>query len=115
MQIFRIYLVALIVVLYSYTALVVLNHGLGLYPVFFGDIAEMAWPGQFNLDFLMFLTLSGLWLAWRHHFSAGGIILGILGTLMGMAILAPYLIWAGMKAHGDVKVLLLGEERATAS
>jgi hypothetical protein len=115
MQIFRIYLVVLIVVLYSYTALVVLNHGLGLYPIFFGDIAEMAWPGQFNLDFLMFLTLSGLWLAWRHHFSAGGIILGILGTLMGMAILAPYLIWAGVKANGDVKVFFLGEERAAAS
>ncbi|GGD05302.1 hypothetical protein [Pyruvatibacter mobilis] len=115
MQAFRIYLVLLIVVLFSYTAVVAVNHGLGLYQIFFGDIAAMGWPGQFNLDFLMFLTLSGLWLAWRHHFSPGGIVLGIIGTLFGMAILAPYLLWASIKANGDIKVLFLGEQRAAAS
>jgi hypothetical protein len=43
-------------------------------------MAAMTWPGQFNFDFLCFLTLSGLWLAWRHHFSLGGACIGCAGS-----------------------------------
>jgi hypothetical protein len=42
----------------GYTVIVINNHGIGLLPVFFGDMAEMGWPGQFNLDFMCFLALS---------------------------------------------------------
>jgi len=69
---FRILLVVLFAGVCGYTVVVVSDHGLGLFPVFFGDIAKLGWPGQFNLDFLGFLVLSGFWLAWRHHFSPGG-------------------------------------------
>ena len=72
----------------------------------------MTWPGQFNFDFMCFLILSGLWLAWRHHFSVGGIALGVVGVFGGIMLLASYLLIAGYKANGDVKILLLGKARA---
>lgn len=56
-------------------------------------MAAMTWPGQFNADFMTFLSLSGLWIAWRHHFSAGGMALGF-------------------RTQGDVKALLFGVRRA---
>jgi len=65
-------------VIAGYTSVVVARHGLGLLPIFFGDMATMTWPGQFNLDFLSLLTLSGLWVAWRHRYSAAGLVLGLL-------------------------------------
>ena len=68
MRAFRAYLAVLIVCLGAYTLLVGLAHGWNLLPVFLGDMAAMTWPGQFNADFMTFLSLSGLWIAWRHHF-----------------------------------------------
>jgi hypothetical protein len=56
--------------------------------------------------------LSGLWLAWRHHFSLGGLALGVLGFFGGIMVLAPYLLVASFKANGDMKMLLLGKDRA---
>ena len=112
MTAFRILLVIMIADLLSYTGVVGINHGWNLFPVFFGDMAAMTWAGQFNLDFMGFLTLSGLWLAWRHHFSPGGLALGVLGFFGGMSVLAPYLLFASYKANGDMKVLLLGKGRA---
>lgn len=70
MLIFRAFLATLWLVLLAYTAVVVSNHGMGLLAVFFGDIATMAWAGQFNLDFLFMLSLSALWVFWRHQFSS---------------------------------------------
>lgn len=89
-----------------------INHGWNLFPVFFGDIAAMTWAGQFNADFLGFLLLSGLWLSWRHHFSLAGLALGVAGVLGGMMLLAPYLVDASVKANGDIRVVLLGPDRA---
>ena len=95
-----------------YTAVVVSNHGVGLLPIFFGDITEMGWPGQFNVDFLGFLTLSALWLAWRHHFSLGGAALAVAGFFGGVPVLTMYLLVVSFRAGGDVRVMLLGERRA---
>ena len=106
----------LLILLFSsvvvYTAIVVADHGLGLFPVFFGDIARMGWPGQFNVDFMSLLTLSALWLAWRHHFSLAGLALGVLGFFGGAPVLTAYLFLASLVAKGDVKELLLGKARA---
>lgn len=112
MTIFRIYLVIVIACLGTYTTIVGVNHGWNLLPIFFADIAAMTWPGQFNFDFMTFLALSGLWLAWRHHFSSGGLALGVFGFFGGMMVLASYLLYASYQAEGDVKVLLLGKARA---
>lgn len=112
MAVFRIFLVALIVCLGTYTVLTGLEHGWNLLPVFFSNITAMTWSGQFNLDFMTFLSLSALWLAWRHQFSTGGIVLGVLGFFGGMMVLAPYLLYASYQANGDAKILLLGRARA---
>ncbi|MEY3985022.1 MAG: hypothetical protein RLZ59_467, partial [Pseudomonadota bacterium] len=53
---FRIYLILSWIVLVVYTAVVIADHGMGLLPVFFGDIGRMGWPGQFNLDFMLMLS-----------------------------------------------------------
>lgn len=111
---FRILLIALFAVLLTYTGIVIANHGLGLFQVFFGDMAAMAWPGQFNLDFMMMLTLSALWVAWRHQFSGGGLALAVLAFLGGASFLTVYVFIMSLKTHGDMRVLLLGEARARA-
>ncbi len=112
MSAFRTLLLAMMIGILGYTGVVVLKHGWNLFPVFLGDMAAMGWAGQFNFDFMCFLVLSGLWLAWRHHFSHGGIALGVLGFFGGIMVLAPYLLIAGFKADGDMRTLLLGEVRA---
>ena len=88
---FRFLLAIIFLTIVAYTVVVIANHGMGLLPVFFGDMGRMAWPGQFNLDFMGFLVLSGLWLAWRNHFSPGGLALGALGLFGGAPLLTAYL------------------------
>jgi hypothetical protein len=113
MTLFRVYLLAVLVCLAGYTLVVGMNHGWNLLPIFFTNIADMSWSGQFNFDFMTFLGLSGIWVAWRHQFTGGGIALGVVAFFGGMMFLAPYLLWASAKAGGDAKVLLLGSSRAT--
>ena len=112
MTIFRLFLAAFFVALAIYTGIVVAEHGVGLLPVFFGDIAAVGWPGQFNLDFLGFLCLSALWTAWRHRFGAGGLALGVLAFFGGMGFLTIYLLIESVRTKGDARALLLGPSRA---
>jgi hypothetical protein len=98
----------MLIVLAGYTAVVISNHGWGLLPVFFGDMATMAWPGQFNLDFLFMLTLSATWVAWRHEFSMTGIALGALALFGGAMFLTVYLLIVSAQVQGDPRRLLLG-------
>jgi hypothetical protein len=112
MILFRLFLLSCLIAITGYTAITIVNHGSNLLPVFFGDMAEMAWPGQFNLDFMCFLALSGLWVAWRHQFRLAGLTLGLFAFFGGMLFLSAYLLVHSFRAGGDVKVLLLGESRA---
>ena len=112
MAAFRALLIAIFAVIAAYTALVVGEHGWNLFPFFFGDMAKLGWAGQFNLDFMCMLTLSGLWVAWRHRFSAAGIVLGLLAFFGGALFLSAYLLVASRRAGGDAKALLLGGARA---
>jgi len=112
MQLFRLFLISCLIAIIGYTSVTISNHGLNLMPVFFGDMAEMAWPGQFNLDFMTFLALSAIWVSWRHRFSPGGIGLGFIAFLGGMLFLSTYLLFHSFRTGGDVSKLLLGEARA---
>jgi hypothetical protein len=87
----------------------IMNHGWNLLPVFFGDMKAMTWPGQFNLDFMTFLILTGVWLAWRHRFSAKGLLYGLLGLFGGMLFLAPYLLITSYQVNGDMTKLFMGD------
>ncbi len=92
----------------AYTGVVIARHGLGFLPVFFGDMASMGWSGQFNLDFMGLLTLSALWVAWRHRFSAVGIALALLALVGGTPFLCVYLLTASARSGGDIRAMLLG-------
>ena len=75
-------------------------------------MAEMGWPGQFNLDFMGFLTLSALWVSWRHQFSPAGLALGLVAFFGGMPFLSAYLLVHTYRTNGDICALLLGPGRA---
>lgn len=113
MTAFRAFLAAVFLLIAVYTLVVIANHGANLLPVFFGDIAKMQWPGQFNLDFMCMLLLSGLWVSWRHRFSGAGLLLGLLAVVGGAFFLSAYLLYQSFKTDGDVRRLLLGDERAS--
>lgn len=108
---FRVLLVVILVAIAGYTVVVAANHGMNLLPVFFADMARMEWPGQFNLDFMCMLALSGLWVAWRHQFSPAGLGLGLGAFFGGALFLSAYLLVVTAKER-DVRVLLLGPGRA---
>ena len=108
MTIFRIFLATLWIALTGYTAVVVSHHGLGLLPIFFGDMTKMAWPGQFNLDFMFMLMLSALWVSWRHSFSTAGFALALLALFGGASFLTVYLFVLSLKSKGDIEAILLG-------
>ena len=107
MLILRIFLVIHLAVLTGYTLVVIQSHGMNLLPVFFGDMAAMAWPGQFNLDFLGFLILSALWTAWRNGFSALGLVLAVVAFFGGMAFLSIYLLILSLGTD-SIRDILLG-------
>jgi len=111
---FRVLLASIVGIVLVYTGLVGATQGWNFMAVFFQDIIAMSWPGQFNLDFSCLLILSGLWLAWRHQYSALGLGLGVLALVGGSPLLCTYLLIASIRAKGDMKVLLLGMARADA-
>lgn len=112
MTMFRAFLVLMWLCITAYTVPVARDYGLNLFPYFFGDIARWNWAGQFNLDFLFMLSLSGLWTAWRHEFSGAGLALGLLAFLGGASFLSVYLLVLLGQSGGDLREVLLGKARA---
>jgi len=110
MWLFRVFLFVIIFVVGAYTVPVVMDYGLlALLPDFFGEMSHFNWQGQFNLDFFMFLLLSGFWIAWRNRFSLHGILLGVGGVLLGAPYLAMYLLYLSFHVEDDVPAMLFGE------
>ena len=104
----RALLIILWVALAAYTAFVIAHHGMGLLPIFIGDIAQLTWSGQFNVDFLYFLILSAFWTAWRNGFSTGGLGLALIAFFGGAGFLLPYLLYLSFSTGGSVRRILLG-------
>jgi hypothetical protein len=111
---FRILLIAMAAILLWYTGLVIAGHGWNYLATAQRDLLEMGWAGQFDADFLMMLTLSGLWVAWRHHFSMAGLGFGLLAFLGGVGFLSLYLLVLSFSTRGDVVEMLIGKSRAAA-
>jgi len=112
MTAFRAFLLLIWLCITAYTVIVVRDYGLNLFPYFFGDMMKLNWAGQFNLDFMFMLSLSGLWTAWRHDFSGAGLALGLLAFLGGAAFLSVYLLVLLAQSGGDLREVLLGKTRA---
>lgn len=112
MTLLRFYLFAALAVIVIYTGQVILTDGFDLVTPFFGDMAAMTWPGQFNLDFMTFLLLSALWVAWRHQFSPAGLALAAIASVGGMLFLSIYLLINSFRPNATIETLLLGESQA---
>ncbi len=112
MNLFKALLIVMCLVVLIYTGLAVSNEGINLFATTLPSVTEFGWPGQFHVDFLTYLILSGLWVAWRHEFSVGGIVLGVLASQLGIIFLSIYLLVAINKANGDMREVLLGESRS---
>jgi hypothetical protein len=108
MTAFRVALSLMALAIVGYTSVVIGQHGMGLFSIFFGDMSKLGWPGQFNLDFMCMLLLSGLWVSFRHRFSVTGLLLGVCAVFGGATFLSVYLIVASFRAKGDVAALLVG-------
>ena len=113
MTAFRALLVTLWVCIAVYTAIVVAEYGLNLFPYFFGDMMKLGWPGQFNLDFTCMLALSALWTAWRNEFSGAGLALGALAFFGGAWFLTTYLLVLVAQSQGNLREILVGKARAS--
>ncbi len=106
---FRLFLVGFLIALSAYSAIAISNQGWNLFPFFFGDMAAMNWPGQFNFDFMGFLFLSASWTMWRSQFSVQGILLGVLAFFGGMMFLSIYLLYLSFQCDGQMRKILLGD------
>ncbi|MEP3655902.1 MAG: hypothetical protein ABJO36_13495 [Litorimonas sp.] len=109
MKFFGIFLIVVFIGILIYTGVTISNHGLNLLPIFLGDMKEMAWPGQFNFDFMTFLALSALWTAWRNKFSAKGLCLAVVAFFGGMLFLSAYLFYLTFKSDGSVVHVMIGD------
>ena len=114
MNMLRILLITILAAVSIYTVPVVLEHGINLFPYFFGDISQMTWAGQFNVDFLGFLILSATWTAWHNQFTTSGLGLAILAFFFGAPFLTTYLLYLSFRTNGNIPAMLLGETRAVA-
>jgi hypothetical protein len=99
----------MLAVLTLYTGIVIQGSGWILFQVFLADMGKMAWPGQFNLDFMFMLSLSALWVAWRHRFSPAGLGLAVLAFFLGSSFLGVYLIVLSLRVRGGVSEILIGD------
>ncbi|AXU18758.1 hypothetical protein C7W88_06420 [Novosphingobium sp. THN1] len=108
-MVFRTYLIVAWLALAIFTAVVMANHGSGLFPIFFADIAAAGWPGQFNADFTTMLTLSALWCGWRGNWSAMAIAHALLAFVGGGIVLMATLLILHVRHNGDMRQVLLGD------
>ena len=92
MALFRVWLVFMLVVMSVYTAITIQQYGWNLFVPFFSEMLTYSWFGQFNVDFMFMLSVSALWVLWRHRFSSVGLALGVAAFLGGILFLTVYLL-----------------------
>jgi hypothetical protein len=91
--------------------MLILNSDWNCCEPFFSDILEITWRGSYNIDFISYWMISGLWIVWREKFSAKGILLFILNMCSGILFFAPYLFILSYKVNGDWTKLLLEKKQ----
>jgi hypothetical protein len=106
---FKTLLIVQTIGLLTYTYFAFQTEGADLFSVFINNVLSLNWSGQFNLDFLCYLTLSGFWIMWRNKFTNKSILLGLVAMVFGIVLFAPYLLWLTNKENGDIKRILIGD------
>jgi hypothetical protein len=102
-------LIAQTIGLLIYTFFAFQSEGADLFTVFTNNVFSLNWSGQFNLDFLCYLTLSGFWIMWRNNFTTKSILVGLAAMVLGIVMFAPYLLWQTNKENGNIKRVLIGD------
>lgn len=108
----RLILLLILLIIVPYTAVVIWLNGMNYLPVFFAPLGAFGWQGQFNIDFACYLTLTGLWIAWRHDFSGMGIVLAVFSVGGGLIFLAIYLAYETRHQSMTIPDLLLPKAKA---
>lgn len=108
-NLFKMLLIVQVIGLGIYTFIAYSANGADLFSVFIHNITSLNWSGQFNLDFLCYLVLSGLWIMWRRMFNINSVLIGTCAMILGILFFAPYLIWLMNKEKGDLKRVLIGD------
>jgi hypothetical protein len=108
-KLFKTLLIVQTIGLLAYTLFVINKEGIILFSVFMNSIFSLNWTGQFNLDFLCYLMLSGFWIMWRNKFTSKSIFIGAVAMVLGIVMFAPYLLWIINKEHNDLKRVLIGD------
>ncbi len=108
MPFLRLFVTFLVTLIFVHTALTVLNHGWDFVSVFVTDLFSLTWRGQFSLDFLSYLMLSGLWVAWRGGFTGPSIAQGIAAATLGLLFFGVLLLIYMTQSRGDLRALILG-------
>ncbi len=106
---FKTLLVVQTIGLLAYTIIAFQTEGASLLSVALNNIKSLTWSGQFNLDFLCYLTISGIWIMWRNKFSGISILVGTIAMILGIVFFAPYLLWLMSKEKRDLKRVLVGD------
>ena len=95
--------------LLAYTFIAFQTEGASLFSVALNNVKSLNWSGQFNLDFLCYLTISGIWIMWRNKFRGISILVGTVAMILGIVFFAPYLLWLMNNEKGDLKRVLVGD------
>ncbi|MEP3629530.1 MAG: hypothetical protein ABJN04_05960 [Hyphomicrobiales bacterium] len=105
---FRILITLILLGLIGYGLILVLDGRFDFVTPFLTTVPALTWQGHINLDFLSYLVVAGVWIAWRSGFTPIGITIGVLSTLLGMLFFAPYLLYQITRSDNDPRKLLLG-------
>ena len=108
----RVFLTIATATIFTISIYAALTNGVNWPAVYFGDLLELDWRSQFNIDFLIHLFLLATWISWREGFTAKGFVFGFLSIFLGGMFGFPYLLHATYKASGDPGAILLGVHAA---
>ncbi|MCH7403338.1 hypothetical protein ACFOUP_08180 [Belliella kenyensis] len=107
-SLFKTLLIVQTIGLLTYTFFAIQTDGVDLFSVFVKNVFSLNWSGQFNLDFMCYLLLSGLWIMWRNKFNNKSILLGLVAMVLGIVLFAPYILWLTYKEKGDITRVVIG-------
>lgn len=105
----KLFLILQTIIVSVYTVIAFKNEGADLFSIFLSNIQSLTWNGQFNLDFSAYLMLSGLWIVWRNNYNPFSIFFGIIASIVGIIVFAPYLLYLLWVEKGNLKKVLIGD------
>ncbi len=104
----RLFLIASTVAIYALTVIAWVSQGINWPAVAVGDLRALNWRSQFNFDFIGYLIVFAIWVAWREGATVKGYVFGFLSIVLGGMFSFPYLLHATYASDGDMRALLLG-------